>query len=128
MPVTPRLDLVHNAICAGNFGQIEFKDSFLQRLRTDPDLARFPESRVRLLLHEFVRFNNGQCQCQKESDQHWLQEHPDDPWWYYSIIPVPEFRRGLFVKFKLLWEEGVDEDEAFVQIVSVHEEKEGRIL
>ncbi len=40
------------------------------------------------------------------------------------MIPTPGvFKHGLFVKVKLLWEDGDDEDEAFVQIVSIHEEK-----
>jgi len=38
------------------------------------------------------------------------------------VVPVPEFRDGLFVKFKLLWEEDDKDEDAWVQIVSIHEE------
>jgi hypothetical protein len=125
MPSAARLDLVHKAICAGVGGQIECKPALVDGLRNDPGLRRYSEKWVRNLLCNFVRNCGGQLYEKKETDQDWLAEHPDDPWWYATVIPVPmlpAFPKGLFVKVKLLWEDGDPEDEAWVQIVSVHKE------
>lgn len=61
----------------------------------------------------------------EETDQNWLDAHPDDPWLYCLLIPVPEYREGLFVKMKLLWEDGDQLDDAFAELVSVHRGLQG---
>jgi hypothetical protein len=91
-------------------------------------MKRFTEKGIRNLLCEFVRDLGGQFRAQNETAIDWLEENPDDPWWYFAVIPVPTFPRGLFVKVKLLWEEGDNEEDAWVQIVSIHEQREGKIL
>src|SRR5713226_4878313 len=128
MPRTERLDLVHKAICAGYRGQIEWKNACLERFRNDPEMKGFTEKGVRELLWDSVRNKDIQLEPRKETDPDWLKEHPDDPWWYFAVIPVSIFPRGLYVKVKLLWEDGDEEEDAFVQIVSIHEECGGRIL
>jgi hypothetical protein len=71
---------------------------------------------VRLLLREFVGRGNTLDE-RNEVRQEWLQEFPDDPYWYRAVIPLFPFPRGLFVELKLIDD---DEEEPFVQIVSVH--------
>src|SRR6266403_1126767 len=114
-----RLDLVHKAICAGYRGQIEWKPACLERFRDDPKMQSFTEIGVKELLCEFVR-NGGTLEIRPEKDPYWLEVHPDDPWWYFAAIPVPEFRDGLFVKVKLILWDNDDEDDPWVQIVSIH--------
>lgn len=118
-----RLDLVLKAICAGFQGQIEWQPSCLERFLGDPEMRGFTDKGIRKALCDFVRNQGGTLECRRETDPDWLREHEDDPWWYFAIIPVPEFRDGLFVKVKLLWKEGDDEHDAFVQILSIHEER-----
>jgi hypothetical protein len=122
MPSTARLDLVEQAICAGYRGQIEWSLSCLERFRNDPAMKSFTERGVKDLLCDSVRQKRARLQARSETDPDWLKENPSDPWWYFAVIPVPEFPKGLFVKMKLLWDEGDREDDAFVQIVSIHEE------
>jgi len=123
MPGTARPDLVHKAICAGYRGQIEWKQACLARFRDDPEMKMFTDKGVRELLWDCVRNKNYQIEHRKETDPDWLTDNPNDPWWYFVVLPVPTvFPKGLFVKVKLLWEDGDDEDDAFVQIVSIHEE------
>jgi hypothetical protein len=113
---------VWKAICAGYRGQIEWKLSCLERFRDDPAMKSFTEKGVKELLWNFVLNGGGEIQARPETAELWLEEHPDDPWWYFVVIPVAEFPNGLFVKVKLLWDDGDGED-AWVQIVSIHEEK-----
>src|SRR6266849_8745125 len=105
MPREPRLDLVHKAICAG---RILWKDSCFRLFRDDPSMQNFTQRGVNDSLKDFAN-QGGQLKYQKESEKSdWFD--PDDPFWYFAIIPVPVFRWGLFVKFKLLWEEGDKEE------------------
>ena len=85
-------------------------------------MQNFTEKGIKEDLWDFVRNKAGRCKEQNETATEWLEENPDGPFWYFAILPTPIFRRGLFVKMKLLWEEGDDEADAFVQIVSIHEE------
>jgi len=123
-----RLDLVHQAICAGYRGQIEWQDSCLQRFRYVLEMPAFTEKGVKELLWDFVRNQGGHLRVRAETAEEWLKENPDDPWWYFAVIAVPVFPRGLFVKVRLLWEDGDAAEDAFVQIVSIHEQREGKIL
>src|SRR5437763_165914 len=99
-----RLDLIHKAIGSGYHGQIEWKAACLVRFLADPEMKRFTEKGIKRSLWDFV-LRGGRLQARRETDQDWLREHPNDPWWYFAIIPVDEFPHGLFVKVKLLWEE-----------------------
>jgi len=76
--------------------------------------------RVKLLMREHVCRDGNDPAAHRETDPDWLAEHPDNPWWYCILVPVPEFQQGLFIKMKLLWEEGDPEDDAFAQLISIH--------
>ena len=118
MPRELRLDLVHKAISAG---RIVWKDACVERFRNDPEMKRFTEYGLKQDLKKFINRGNN-CRPQKELEtSDWWDER--DPYWYHVTLPTPIFRLGLFVKMKLLWEDGEREDEAFVEIVNVHEEK-----
>jgi len=83
----------------------------------------FTQKRVNSVLRDFVHNQKENCHYREEYSELWLERHPSDPWWYFAVIPLPEFKFGLFVKMKLLWDDGDQPDDAFVEIVSVHEEK-----
>ena len=86
-------------------------------------MKAFTEKGIKESLWDFVLRQRCHLQARQETDTDWLREHPDDPWWYFAVLPVEEFALGLFVKVKLIWKDGDPEDDAFVQIVSIHEEK-----
>jgi hypothetical protein len=83
-------------------------------------MKRFKEKEVRQQLSKFVR-DGGQLEARREDAGSWCFDE-DNPWWYFAIIPFPVYRHGMYIKAILLWEDGDSEDEAFVQIVSRHEE------
>jgi hypothetical protein len=116
-----RPDLVYKAICAGTLGQVEWKPEAAENMRCNPRMKRFTPQGIRVLLREFV-LEKG-CDCiipRPESDEYWLEMHPDDPWWYKVVIEeVEEFPQGLFVKMKLV--DPDDELDPWVQIVDSHE-------
>lgn len=120
MPSKPYTDLVNRTVC--DRASIEWKPACLDLFRDDPRLQSFTEKGIKDLLWDFVRNQRGRLEAKKETDPYWLEKRPDDPWWYSIVIPVPQFKHGLFVKVRLLWEEGDPEDEASVQIISIHEE------
>src|SRR5437762_3853588 len=91
-------DLVHQAIAAGIFGQIQWNDSADQRARSNPDLQGL------------IRPD-------------WLQANADRPpyyrdWWYRAVVPVPDlFAKGLFVEVRLFDD---DPQDPWVEIVNAH--------
>ena len=129
MPRDPRIDLVNKAICAG---QIQWSDSAQRRMRDDREMRRFTQIGINGLLSDFVANQGGQIKCRKEQNEDWLNKHPNDPWWYAVIVPVPpdipDFRRGLFVKVKLLWEDGDKDEDAWIEVISPHKQLTGKIL
>ena len=48
------LDLVHHAIAAGIFGQIQWDERADERARSNPDLQGLTPEGIRRLLHDFV--------------------------------------------------------------------------
>src|SRR5438105_3996848 len=113
-----RLELVHAAIRAGIYGQIEWKSSAYELVRKDPKMTDFPPARVRALLRDFVLQGNRLTERTEQRAEK-LQDDPDDPCWYRAIIPVPEFPKGLFVEVRILDD---DPQDPWVQIVSAHEQ------
>jgi hypothetical protein len=116
MPPPAQLDLVHKAICSGVFGHIQLKESAERLVRDDPDLGGLTPSGIRALLRKFVLDGNS-LTVREETRAEYLEENPDDPYWYRAIIPIPGLPRGLFVEVKI-----VDDDpaEPWVEIVSAH--------
>lgn len=121
MPLAARLDLVRKAICGGaRYGQIEWKSACLERFRKDPLMQSYTEVGVKSILRDHVCRDGKEPEVRKETDKDWLEKHPTDPWLYTVLAEVPEFVEGLYVKMKLLWEDGDSEQDAYVQLVSVH--------
>lgn len=118
MPLQPRPDLVEKAIAAS---QLQWNDKALRLLRSKSDLHGFTDLGVKQLLRDYICNHGGKCKERKETDEDWLDKHPDDPWWYFVVVPVPQFPKGLFVKMRLLWEEGDLETDAYAEIIGVHE-------
>ena len=111
-----KLDLVHKAIKAGFWGNIQWKDSSARVMRENNQMAGLTTHGIRLALRDFVRAGNC-LTVRNETRLEKLEEDPDDPFWYRAVICVEGFPHELFVEVKL-----VDDDptEPFVQIVSAH--------
>jgi hypothetical protein len=123
MPEVPRPDLVRKAICAQPRAQITWRDSAKRKLHDDPDLcnACLTQEGVNQFLREYICKQKGKCDPQKETDEKWLDRSPSDPWLYYVIVPEI-FPKGIFIKIRLLWDEGDRDDEAYVLIANIHQE------
>jgi hypothetical protein len=114
-----RLDLVHKAICSGILGNIQWKDAAAQLVRDDPEVAGLTPEGIRVLLRQFVTDGNS-LDVRQETRAEFLQEDPDDPYWYRAVIPVAELPRGLFVEVKLINDEP---DDPWVEIVNAHRQR-----
>jgi hypothetical protein len=123
MPETPRPVLVCLAICYPPRGQINWRDSALKKLRSDPDLsgAHLTQEGVNRLLREFICKQGGKCEPREDTDEKWLDRNPNDPWLYYIIVPEI-FPKGIFIKVRLLWDDGDSEDDAYVLIANIHKQ------
>jgi hypothetical protein len=114
--------LVHNAIAAGVFGQIQWDDRADERARSNPDLKGLTPEGIRRLLHEFV-CSGGRLDQRKESRLDWLEANADRPthyrdFWYRALLPVPDvFPKGLFVEVGLFDD---DMEDTWVEIVNAH--------
>jgi hypothetical protein len=116
MSETDKLDLVHKAIAAGIFGHIQWKDSAARLVRDDPELGNFTPEGIRARLRKFVQ--EGNClTARRETRAEYLEENPEDPFWYRAVLPVADFPKGLFVEVKLIDD---DAEEPWVEIVSAH--------
>jgi hypothetical protein len=71
------------------------------------------------LLRQFV-LGGGVLDVRLETRREYLQESPDDPYWYRAIIPVRGLPNGLFVEVRLMDD---DPAEPWVEIVSAHEQR-----
>ncbi len=116
MDAPTRLELVHKAIRSGWRGHIEWKDAAARLVRDDPDLLALTPEGIKELLREFV-LAGGALAEREETRQEYLEEYPDDPFWYRALIPVPGLPRGLFLEVRLIDD---DPEEPWVQIVSAH--------
>ena len=74
----PPIDLVHRAIAAGTFGQIQWDDRADERARSNPDLQGLTPEGIRRLLHEFVH-GGGRLDERREARAEWLQANADRP-------------------------------------------------
>src|SRR5438270_13874350 len=111
----PRLDLVHKAIAAGGWGNIEWKPSAEALFLKNPRRQGLTPHGVRLQLHEFVLEGNvlsfrAETRLEKLEEQEGCADHP---YWYKAVLPTPEFPKGLIVEVLLLDPE--EEDELVVQ-------------
>jgi len=79
-PLAP-IDLVHLAIAAGIFGQIQWDDHADERARSNPDLLGLTPEGIRRLLHAFV-CAGGRLDERREGRPDWLQANADRPGYY----------------------------------------------
>lgn len=118
----PPIALVHQAIAAGIFGQIQWDDQADQRARCNPDLKGLTPEGIRRLLHDFV-CGGGRLDERPETRPEWLHANADRPayyrdFWYRVVIPVPGlFPKGLFVEVRLFDD---DSQDPWVEIVNGH--------
>jgi hypothetical protein len=116
MARVPRLDLVHKAIKAEIYGQIEWKDAAARLVRRDPEMNGLTPEGIRAELRQFV-LGGGSLEVRTETRAEYLVEDPDDPFWYKGVFPITGFPKPLFVEVKLLDD---DEQEPWVLVVSSH--------
>src|SRR5947209_1478732 len=91
-PLAP-LHLVHRAISAGMFGQIQWDDRADEQARSNPDLLGLTPEGIRRLLHAFVS-GGGRLDERHEARPDWLQANADRPsyyrdFWYRAVVQVP---------------------------------------
>jgi hypothetical protein len=116
------IDLVHQAIAAGIFGQIQWDDRADERARSDPDLQGLTPEGIRRLLHDFVR-GGGRLDERSEARSDWLEANADRQayyrdFWYRAVIPVADlFQHGLFVEVRLFDD---DPKDPWVEVVNAH--------
>jgi hypothetical protein len=116
------IDLVHRAIAAGIFGQIQWNDRADERARSDPDLEGLTPEGIRRLLHDFV-CSGGRLDERREVRADWLEANKDRPayyrdTWYRAVVPVADlFRSGLFIEVRLFDD---DPQDPWVEIVNAH--------
>lgn len=111
-----QIDLVHKSISSGFFGHIQWKHSAADLVRRDPDLQGLTPEGIRELLRQFVLAGN-KLQSRIETRQEYLEENPDDPFWYRALIAVAGIDQELFVEVRLIDD---DADQPWVEIVSAH--------
>ena len=116
MSSVARLDLVHKAIRAGVMGHIDWKDSAAQLVRDNPEMNSLTPELIRPLLPQFV-LAGGCLDVRNETRGEYLDEDPDDLFWYRAVFPVLDFPKKLFVEVKLIDD---DENDPWVRIVSSH--------
>lgn len=114
MPDPDDVELVRKAILSSTTGYCEWSVSASRRMRSDISLSGLTEGGVKTLLQEYVA-EGGAIDRRTET----RSEYPQDSW-YRVVVPVEQFRYGLFVEIILVDE---DPEAPAVQIVSVHEQR-----
>lgn len=114
MPEPDDVELVRKAILSRTTGDFEWSDSAAQRMRFDPSLNGWTLETLKALLRDHVA-QGGSIDQRTETREEYPQEY-----WYRVIVPVEQFRHGLFVEIILVNE---DLEAPAVQIVSVHEQR-----
>src|SRR5438552_15413047 len=101
MATTDQLELVNKAIASGILGHIQWRESAARLIRGDPCLNGLTPEGIRALLRQFVLDGNSlEVRCETRAE--YLEENPDEPYWYRAVLPVAGFPRGLFVEVKLI--------------------------
>jgi hypothetical protein len=117
MATSDQLHLVNKAIASGILGHIQWKESAARLVRCDPCLCGLTPEGIRALLRQFVLEGNS-LEVRHETRAEYLEENPEEPYWYRAVLPVPGFPRGLFVEVKLIDD---DPEMPWVEIVSAHQ-------
>lgn len=114
MPAPDDVELVRKAILSSTTGDCEWSDSAIRIMRSDPSLSGLTEEGVESLLQEYIA-QGGSIDRRAEK----RTEYPQD-FWYRVIVPMKQFKHGLFIEIILVDE---DPEAPIVQIVSVHEQR-----
>jgi putative transcriptional regulator len=87
------LDLVHQAISSGVFGQSQWDDRADERARSNRELQGLTPEGIRRLLHDFV-CGGGRLDQRHESRPDWLKVNADRPSFYpiSGIGPLYQFQ------------------------------------
>src|SRR5262249_3506381 len=117
------IDLVCRAILSGCTGDCEWDEAAARRVAEQLGLDPMA---IRHALRDFVtQEGRSVIERRKEirEDPGWSERQgrrcePD--WWYRIILPVPQFRRGLFIEIILM---DADPQDPQVLIVNAHEER-----
>jgi hypothetical protein len=110
------LDLVRRTVTCRVTGCCEWDDRAARRVRADADLQGFTPEGIKDLLYDFVAHQGGEIHQVEET----RPEYSDRPFYYKAIVPVAEFRHGLFVEIVL---DDDDPDLPAVRLVNAHEQK-----
>jgi hypothetical protein len=114
MPDPDDVELVRRAILSSTTGDCEWSTSASRRMRSDPSLSGLTEEGVTILLQEYAA-QGGSIDRRTEK----RTEYPQD-YWYRVIVPVKQFKHGIFIEIILVDE---DPESPAVEIVSVHEQR-----
>jgi hypothetical protein len=116
MAISDHLELVNRAIASGVLGHIQWKESAARLVRCDPNLAGLTPEGMRALLRQFVLEGNS-LEVRRETRIEYLEDNPEEPYWYRALIPVHGFPRVLFLEVRLVDD---DPEVPWVEIVSAH--------
>ncbi|HTU92213.1 MAG TPA: hypothetical protein VMF69_19175 [Gemmataceae bacterium] len=114
MPDPDDVELVRKAILSRTTGDCEWSESAARRMQSDPSLSEWTPESILALLRDYVA-QGGSIDRRTETRSEYPQDH-----WYRVVVPVKQFRHGLFVEIILVDE---DPEAPAVQIVSVHEQR-----
>jgi hypothetical protein len=107
------VELVRRAIISHTTGDCEWEEREAERFRPYRYLQGLTPEYIRTLLQDHVR-EGGRIDRRVER----RPEYDYRDYWYRVIIPLTEFRHGLFVEIILVDE---DPEAPAVQIVNAHE-------
>jgi len=116
MPGPPEIELVRRAIVSHTTGDCEWQEKAARRVRSDPDLQGLTPEGIKALLHDYVA-SEGPAVIDQRTE---TREEHDQPFWYRVIVPVPQFKHGLFIEIILVDD---DPDDPAVRIVNAHEQR-----
>src|SRR5947207_3275195 len=91
------LALVVKAIKSGLGGCVDWDITVVDRLKNDLARHRLKLHDVRSMLIQHVR-SGGEVFQKQENREGWKDRRD---YWYWAIVPVPVFPKGLFVEFEL---------------------------
>jgi hypothetical protein len=121
--VQARVALVRKAISLAHVGGcFEWLDDKVQiRVGNDPANHGLTPTEIRVLARGWVIDQGGVIREKRERRTEWMDRRE----YFYYVVPVAGFLRGLFVEMEL---EDPDPDCPVVFLVNSHEEREGPIL
>jgi hypothetical protein len=110
------LDLVVKAITSHVSGDCEWQERAARRVRGDSDLKGLTPEGIKALLQVYVAGHPDQVRQVRDN----RPEYAHQNFFYKVIVPVDEFKHGLFIEIILI---DADPKDPAVQIVSTHEQK-----